>query len=324
MWAIVGAVAVAAAGVTVGATLLTRTGTGGSGATPAPPTGVPPLVLDLSVRTDPEAVALRRASAIYDGVQASTGDAAARKRARAIFARYRSLEAQEGAALSAWPQGAEAVAALARAHPRSALAQLELGFVDLWQGRAADAQRAWRRAKRLEPNSEYAVRAADFLHPKDVPGLPFFVPSTPFPPQLGRLSPPRQLAFLAARARTGGAAAKLLYGVALQRIFRPVSALEQFRAAARLAPDDPETRVAVAVGLFDKDRPQLAFGRLGPLTKVFPRAPTVRFHLGLLLVWIGELQAARTQLARVVAAGPSPFVAPARRLLTTIAPAKKS
>ena len=327
IWTIVGVVAVAAAGVTVGGTLLTRTGTGGSKqSTPSRPTGVPPLVLDLAVRSDAEAVELRRASAIYDGVQESTGAAAARKRAeaRAIFSRYRSLEAQEGAALSWWPEGAETVTELARENPRSALAELEVGFVALWQGRTGAAEVAWRKVKRLDPNSEYAVRAADFLHPKDVPGLPFFVPTTPFPPVLDRLSPPKQLAFLAARARTGGATEKIHYGVALERIYRPVSALDQFQAAARLAPNDPDARVAVAVGLFDKDRPQVAFGHLGPLTEIFPKAATVRFHLGLLLVWIGQLQAARPQLERVVAAGPSPLAAPARKLLAQLPAAKKS
>ena len=98
--------------------------------------------------------------------------------------------------------------------------------------------------------------------------------------------------------------AKLLYGVALQRLERPVSAERQFAAAASLAPDDPEARVAAAVGLFDKDRPALAFSRLGPLVRTFPRAPTVRFHLGLLLLWIHRLDAARQELRLARAEGP--------------------
>jgi len=141
------------------------------------------------------------------------------------------------------------------------------------------------------------VRAGDLLHPElPVPGLPFFVPDFPSPPQLARLSPPRQLAFLAARARTGGVREKLLYGTALQRLARPVSAERQFRAAAALAPRDPEAQVAAAVGLFDKDAPQRAFGKLGPLTRTFPRAATVRFHLGVLLLWLGRVDEAKRQL----------------------------
>ena len=63
---------------------------------------------------------------------------------------------------------------------------------------------------------------------------------------------------------TGGAHAKILYGIALQQLGHPLSAERQFAAAARLAPNDPDARAAAAVGLFDKDNPSRAFGRLGP------------------------------------------------------------
>ena len=59
LYAIVAACAVAAAGLTVGVTLATRTVT----AKPPPARkGAPPLVLDMGVRTDAEAVALRQAA----------------------------------------------------------------------------------------------------------------------------------------------------------------------------------------------------------------------------------------------------------------------
>jgi len=48
----------------------------------------------------------------------------------------------------------------------------------------------------------------------------------------------------------------------------------------------------------------LAFSRLGPLVRVFPRAPTVRFHLGLLLLWTGRVDAAKVELRRARAEGP--------------------
>ena len=107
---------------------------------------------------------------------------------------------------------------------------------------------------------------------------------------------PQQLAALRAGAAHGGAHAKLLYGTVLQRLGRPVSAEREFTAAVRLAPNDPDARVAEAVGRFDKARPARAFGRLGPLTRVFPRAQTVRFHLGLLLLWSAQVKEARKQL----------------------------
>jgi hypothetical protein len=148
-----------------------------------------------------------------------------------------------------------------------------------------------------------------------VPGLPFFVPSFPAPKELDRLSPPQQFAFLEARARRGGFREKLLYGTALQQLDRPRSAEREFAAAAALAPRDAEAQVAAAVGLFDKDRPAVAFGKLGPLTRVFPKAVTVRFHLGLMLLWIRNVEAAKVQLRKVVDAGPSPYERYAQQFL---------
>ena len=79
VYLIVAACAVAAAGLTVGVTLATRTPTPKR---PAGQAGAPPLVLDLGVRTDPEAVALRRAANLYN--------AGRRGRAAEIFGRYGS------------------------------------------------------------------------------------------------------------------------------------------------------------------------------------------------------------------------------------------
>jgi tetratricopeptide (TPR) repeat protein len=295
---LVAAIAAAAAGVTVGATLLT------SGGEHAPrssePTlrpGVPPLLLDLGVRTDAEARALREADALYA--------AGKRPRARAVFGRYRSLEARVGAALADWPAGLRELEGLAREHPGSALVQLHLGLARYWTRNLTQADAAWRAAKRLAPDSLYAVRAGDLLHPGlPIPGLPEFAPSFASPPQLAQLSPPRQLAFLAARARRGGVRARLQYGVALQRLGRPISAEREFAAAASLAPDDVEAQVARDVGLFDKDRPAVAFSRLGPLARTHPRSVTVRFHLGLMLLWLGQVSQARSELRQAVSAGP--------------------
>jgi tetratricopeptide (TPR) repeat protein len=311
IWLLVAALALAAAGATVGGTLLTRTGSGGKiRAAPVRQKGPPPLLIDLGARTDPEATALRRAAVLYaDG---------RRKAAGALFGRYGSLEAEEGAALAAWPDGFARLGRLARAHPRSSLAQLTLGVGLFWQGRLPEAQAAWRKAKVAQPDTAYAVRAGDLLHPRDFPGLPQFVPSFSAPVELSRLSPLRQYVFLQEQASTGGARAKVLYGVELQNLGRPVSAEREFAAAAALAPHDPDAQVAAAVGLFDKDRPAVAFSKLGPLVRVFPKAVTVRFHLGLMLLWIGQLKTAKVQLQRVVAAGPSPFLADAKLFLAKL------
>ena len=285
--------AAAAAGVTVGATVLTATHVHRV----ALRAGAPPLVLDLGVRTDPEAQALRRAEGLYDDGR--------RAQAGAIFGRYSSLEARVGAALSAWPAGRKQLERLAVDEPRSAVVQLNVGFARYWAHDDAAASAAWRQAKRLEPDSLYAVRAGDLLHPSlPIPGLPQFVPSFSSPPQLATLAPAAQYAFLAARARKGGVRAKLLYGVALQRLNRPVSAEREFASATALAPGDVEAQVARDVGLFAKDRPSVAFSRLGPLAKRFPRSVTVRFHLGLLLLWLGQVDQAKAEFGQAQADGP--------------------
>lgn len=301
--------ALAAAGGAVGITLATTRGEHRTEAAPKPRPGSPPLALDFGVRVDAEAQQLRRATRLYDRGRANE--------ALAIFRRYRSLAARVGAAYATWPDGAlERLRALAREHPRSALVRLHLGVALLWGRRGVAAADAWRTAERAEPDTPYAVRAADFLHPRLAPGLPPFVPSFGLPPAVARLPPDRQLAALARRARDGGAHAKLLYGVALQRLRRPVSARRQFAAAAAAAPGDPQAQVAAAVGRFDKDAPQRAFARLGPLTRRFPKAPTVRFHLGLLLLWLGDVRDARAQLRRAVAEAPgTPLGREAQRFL---------
>lgn len=270
----------------------------GAAAVVAPRAGAPPLVLDLGVRTDAEAAALRRASRLYvRGRHEEAGQ---------IFARFGSVEARIGTAFAAWPDHSlQALERLAASHPRSALAQLHLGLGLFWAGRNGDAIAAWREAARVEPDSASAIRAGDLLHPNFPRGLPIFVPSFRPPAGLARLSPPRQLEVLAASARTGGVRAKLLYGVALQRLGRQLSAERQYAAAAALDPGSTDAQVAAAVGRFDKDVPALAFSRLGPLTRRFPRSPTVRFHLGLLLLWLGNLDEAKRQLSLARAEGPS-------------------
>jgi tetratricopeptide (TPR) repeat protein len=288
VYTIVGVASVLAAGAVAAAIVL---GTGGNGrAAPSPP----PLELDLGIRRDTEAMALRRAALLYGHGKASA--------AAPIFARYHSLEAEVGSALAAWPDGTlERLGRLASGHPHSSVVSLNLGIALFWAGRKQAALAAWRKAKRAAPDTLSAVRADDLLHPAYNRGLPTFVPSFNPPANLSRLAPERQLEALA-RGRT--VHSKLLYGVALQRLGRPLSAERVFAQAAALAPEDPEAQVAAAVGRFDKDHPERAFSRLGPLTLRFPHASTVRFHLGLLLLWLGEAKQGTHQLRLARREGP--------------------
>ena len=85
---------------------------------------------------------------------------------------------------------------------------------------------------------------------------------------------------------------------------------------------DAEAQTAAAVGLFDKSAPARAFGKLGPLTRRFPRASTVRFHLGLLLLWSGSLKEAKRQFALAQKAEPgSPLALEAEKYLASVAAA---
>jgi tetratricopeptide (TPR) repeat protein len=304
--------ALAAVAVVVVAVVFSGTDSSASPAMEAKPRpGRPPLSLALGFRTDPESRALGRAEALYaDGRL---------RQAEAIFARHSSLEARVGAAFALWPQGTvERLEELANLYPKSGLVQLHLGLARLWKGKD-DPEAAWRNAVDEDADSPYAVLAGNLLHPDLPRGLPAFIPSFPAPRSVVRLPAARQLPALRARARRGGAREWILYGVGLQRIGRPVSARGAFDRAARLAPGDVEARVAAAVGAFDKDDPTLAFGRLGPLTRVFPNQPTVRFHLGILLVWTGRIRAAERQLRLASRTQPgSPLAREAVRYLDTI------
>jgi tetratricopeptide (TPR) repeat protein len=289
--------AAAAAGVTVAATVLIWGGDSHAARQVGLRPGAPPFLLDeLGLRNDPEAQRLRRADRLY-----GRGDRTAAGR---LLAGDQSLAARIGAALARWPRETiTELDALAHAHPRSAFVRLHLGLALAWARRDAEARQAWRAADRVGPDSPSAVRAESLLHPEFAPGRPVFVP-TFGPASTLHGSPQEELAQLARAARRPDWRGKILYGVALQRLERPVSAERQFVAAAALAPNEPEARVAAAVGLFDKERPSLAFSRLGPLSRTFPRAQTVRFHLGLLLLWIGQVQTAKKELRLARAEGP--------------------
>ena len=284
--ATVAAVALAAAAVVVGAAAL---GDGDAARVqPAKPrAGAPPLALQLGVRTDAEARELRRAAGLY----------AKQRRAAAgeVFARFGSLEARVGALLSSWPgDSLDRLERLAVLNPASGVVQVNLGLARLWAAKG-DPLEAWRRVLERAPDSPYAVTAGDLLHPEYARGLPIFVPATTAPAAVSALPPARQLAAL--RERAGRSTAdRLLYGVALQRLGRARSAEREFAQAARAGPHDAEAQTAAAVGRFTKDDPARAFSRLGPLTRAFPKAATVRFHLALLLLWTGRVEEAKKQL----------------------------
>lgn len=312
---VVAAAALVAAAAIVGATLWQTHGerTTVPGAVTKPRPGRPPLELDFGVANGAEARALRRAETQYDA-----GNVRA---AAATFGRYRSLEAQIGSAFSAWPSGLAAVERLAAAHPSSGLVLLHLGLAEYWAGRNAAAVAAWEKTARVGADSAYGVEAEDLLHPSlTIPGLPPIVTGIALPHSLARLPVARQIAALRRAAAKPDVRAKLLYGSALWTLEQPLSAEREFAAAARLAPHDAVARAAAAVALFSKANPTPAFAHLGPLTAVFPHSPAVEFHLGVLLLYIGEHAKAAKRLRAAIADGPhSPYAKDAGTLLASLA-----
>ena len=313
--------AAAAAGIAVVAVVAGGDGSPAATNTTAaakPRPGRPPLSFALGFRTDAEARDLRRGEALYNAGKQSS--------AEALFRRHHSLEAQVGAAFATWPNGTlDRLEQLGVLYPQSALVQLHLGLARLWAGNG-DPVAAWRAAIDNEPDTPYAILAGNVLHPRLPRGIPAFTPSFAAPPQVLRLPPGRQLEALRRRAESGGVRDLLLFGVGLQRVGRPVSAEQAFQRAARAAPHDAEAQVAAAVGSFDKDQPAIAFGRLGPLTLTFPKEATVRFHLGVLLLWTGRVDAAvkqlgiasRTQPGSPLAREAAPRSRAARRVATGV------
>jgi tetratricopeptide (TPR) repeat protein len=307
---IVGGSALAAAAVVAGVALIGR---GDSSPDRKPP------VLELSVllADDAEAEALRSAERAYDSGEA--------EEARSQFAAVLrddpdSVEAAVGAAIAAWPDGTvERLRALEASHPSSALVHLHLGLALYAEGQQDEAAAEWRKAIEVEPDSQSAVRAGDLLHPEMAPGLPSFFTTLRPPEGLAGKSPQEQLDALEHAARSGGADEWILYGTALQRVGKPLSARAAFDRALELAPESLDAKVAAAVGRFDKDDPSAAFSRLGPLTRDNPDAAVVRFHLGVLLLWIRDVQDARAQLEKAAATMPeSPYSREAKSLLSRL------
>ena len=310
---LVGAVAVAAVAIVAVAVVSSDGGSAGAAQTTTPELreGRPPLSFALGFRTDAEARDLLRGQALY-----ARGNP---KAAAALFAKHDSLEARVGAALASWPDNSlDRLEQLAKLYPEEAVIHLHLGLARLWANEG-DPTAAWRAALEAEPDTPYAVVAGNLLHPDLPRGLPAFIPSFGAPAAITKLPPARQLEALLVTAEHGGLREQLLYGVGLQRVGRPLSAARVFDRASRRYPNDVEAQVAGAVGRFDKDAPARAFGRLGPLSRTYPNEPTVRFHLGVLLLWTGRVEEAKRQFRLAGKAQPdSPLAREAERYLETI------
>jgi tetratricopeptide (TPR) repeat protein len=168
------------------------------------------------------------------------------------------------AAMAQGPRrAAQTLDVLAERFPKDPVVQFNDGTALFCAGFAADAAEAFRRAKKAGYDTFYEVQADVILHPQYFDqGYPPFVSDSRDP--------------------------LLLQGSILQRQGHQHGAERVFARAARLHPNDAEAQVAAAVARFDMDDLSASFSRLGPLVRRFPQSQSVRFHLGLLLSWIGQ------------------------------------
>ena len=315
--ALVGLAAAAAAALVVGvAVLQADDDTAPAATTEAERTGPPPLELGLLARSDDEAVALREAEQLVDDGEREAG----RERFEELVAEYpASVEAAVGAAIASWPDGTvQELETIVAQNLTSGVAKLHLGLALLASGDEEGARREWRDVERVDPDSPAALRAEDLLNPQFAPGRPPFVAPLQAPPELEGLSPEEQLAELERRADEGGVDERLAYGIALQRVGRPVSARAVFASALEVEPQSLPAKVADAVGRFDKEDPSQTFSRLGPLADVDENG-VVRYHLGLALSWMGQVEEAIRQLRLANDADPDGFYGrEAERLLARL------
>jgi tetratricopeptide (TPR) repeat protein len=267
--------------------------------------GNPPLTLDV-FQAPAHQDELTRAADLYAAGRLAEAELAFRD---ILFDDPDSVEAAIGDAFARWPAGTTArLQTLAGVAPDRATVQLNLGIALFWEGRTQEALGAWREALVAEPDSSAALRAESLLHPDLAPSRPIFVTDAELPSDLAGRPVAEQLSGLLQRAENEGSARSwILYGVALQRAGRPVSAKDAYDRAVELDPDDVAAQVAQAVGAFAKEDPSAAFSRLGPLARDHPDEAVVSYHLGLLLVWLRELETAREELGKAQAADPDGF-----------------
>ena len=318
---IVSVVAVAAAGGTVAGALVQGREAGGEvhGQTETAGDRAEPPALELAV-LDPreEGRALVAAEALYEDGDVTAAEAAF---AEILERDPESVEAAVGAAVAAWPiDTRERLDDLVERHPDRAVIHLNLGLLSLAEGDVEAAREAWREAKRREPDSPTALRAEDLLNPESPPGRPVFISRRGGVDEafVRRLAAGDEEALRAAEgSRAGDASAWLRVGLGFQQLGRRESARSAFDRAVAVAPASLEARVAAAVARFDKDDPSRAFSRLGPLARRSGGSALVRFHLGLMLLWLPNVPEARRQLGLAQKAGGF-YGAQAQRILARL------
>jgi predicted Zn-dependent protease len=176
-------------------------------------------------------------------------------------------------------EAAHALELLAQRTPGDPVVQFNYATALFCAGFLADADEAYRTAKKAGRDTFYEIQADVILHPQYFKGG--------YPPFQSESSDPL-----------------LVQGAILQRQGHQHSAERVFARAARLHPGSAEAQVAAAVARFDMGDLSASFSRLGPLVRRFPMSQSVRYHLGLLLAWTGQRAQAVVEFRRARALGP--------------------
>ena len=108
----------------------------------------------------------------------------------------------------------------------------------------------------------------------------------------------------AVKANPRDSAAWLQLAVALEQQHR-VQAIEAARKAVEASPTAVSPRVALAVLSFDKDRPAASMGQLGPMLQQDEGNTEIRFHVGLLSLWVGPDDPGAGRVPAGAAGGPA-------------------
>jgi predicted Zn-dependent protease len=184
------------------------------------------------------------------------------------------------AALARKPvDAARSLEQLARDASQDPVVQFNYGTALFCAGYLAEADQAFRAAKKAGRDTFYEVQADVILHPQ------YF--DRGYPPFQSRSRDPL-----------------LVQGAILQRGGHQHSAERVFARAARQQPGNDEAQVAAAVARFDMDDLSASFSRLGPLVRRFPKSQSLRYHLGLLLAWTGQRDQAITEFRLARSLGP--------------------
>ncbi len=182
-------------------------------------------------------------------------------------------------------------------------ARYHAAVVTLWTGRVADASAALRELRQDDPESFYGVKADDLLHPGACSGYPGFVPED------GATPLSLDQAKAAAEAADAGVEQLVRYGAELVRAGRRREAAEVFARAVAIDPLSRTARVGRAIASFSKDDIGPTMSTVGPIVREQPRDPMARFHLGLVLLWLGQRDVADSEFRQVLESAPGSIYA---------------